>query len=114
MIGDRDAMGVTGQVVENILRTAEGRFGVNDPILAKKRTNQSLEKLRISKGLLISVESEFLLPEGLLQPRHKLTAKHAAEDLDGEKERIAGVNPARVIGGQAARGNHAVNMGMML
>jgi len=81
MVGNGDAMGVTGQVVQNILRTAEGRLGVDDPILAEEGTNHSPEKPRIAKGLLISVKSEFALLESLLQARHKLAAKHTAENL---------------------------------
>lgn len=33
VIGNRDSMRVTRQVVQNVLRTAEGRLGVNDPLL---------------------------------------------------------------------------------
>jgi hypothetical protein len=32
MVGDGDAMGITGQVVENVLGAAEGRLGVDDPV----------------------------------------------------------------------------------
>jgi len=81
MVGNGDAMGVTGQVVQNLLRTAEGRLGVNHPILAEEGTNQSPENLGIVKGLLISVKSELAFFEGPLQARHKLAAKHAAENL---------------------------------
>jgi len=35
MIGDGDAMGVAGQAMKNVLRTAERRFGVHDPVLAE-------------------------------------------------------------------------------
>ena len=81
MVGNSDAMGVTGQVVQNILRTAKGRLGVNDPVLAEEGTNQRTEKLRILEGLLISIKSEFPLSVGPLQARHKLAAKYAAENL---------------------------------
>ncbi len=63
---------------------------------------------------MVSVKSEFPLREGPLEAGHKLASKHAAEDLHRQKEGIAGLNPARVIGGQTARRNHAVDMGMML
>ena len=33
MAGDGDAMGIAGQVVENMFSTAEGRLGVDDPVL---------------------------------------------------------------------------------
>ena len=114
MVGDGDAMGVTGQVVQDIFGTAEGRLGVNDPILTEQGTDQSTEQLRIAKRLLVSVKSEFPLLEGPLQARHKLAPKHAAEDLHRQEEGIPGLNPARVVGGQTTRRNHAVDMGVML
>ena len=33
MVGDGDAVGVTGQVVENMFGTAEGWLGIDDPVL---------------------------------------------------------------------------------
>ena len=66
MVGNSDAMSVTGQVVQDILRTAEGRLGVNDPILTEEGTDQRAEKLGIAQGLLISVKSEFPVAEGPL------------------------------------------------
>ena len=113
MVGDSDAMGVTGQVVEDILGSAEGWLGVNDPILSKQGTEQSTESLRILKGFLVPVESEFPLLEGSPEAGHKLTPKHAAKDLDGQEEGVARLNPAGVIGRQAAGGNHTVDVGMV-
>ena len=40
MIGDGDAMGVAGQVMKDVLRAAERRLGVHDPVLAEKRTKK--------------------------------------------------------------------------
>jgi hypothetical protein len=33
MVGDGDAVGIAGQVVENMFGAAEGRLGINDPVL---------------------------------------------------------------------------------
>ena len=33
MVGDGDAMGIAGQVVENMFRAAEGWLGVDHPVL---------------------------------------------------------------------------------
>ena len=42
----------------------------------------------------------------------ELAAKDAAEDLDGEEERILGMNPAGVAWIETAGGNNAVEMRM--
>src|SRR5215470_10246004 len=114
MIGDGDTMGVTGQVVEHIFGPAEGRFGVDDPVVTKQGAEQRTKLLSILEDFLVSIESEFVLLEGSAEAGHKLAPKDAAEDLDGQEEGITRLNPAGVIGRQASGGNHRVDMGMVL
>jgi len=51
--------------------------------------------------------------EGSPEAGHKLTPKHAAEDLDRQEERIAGLNPASVISREPTGRNHTVDVGMV-
>ena len=51
MIGDGDAMGVAGQVMKSMLRAAERRFGIHDPILTEKRTKEGAECRFLRKRL---------------------------------------------------------------
>ncbi len=46
MVGDRYAMGVARQVVENILGTTEGWLGVYDPVLLADLPEQVAEAAR--------------------------------------------------------------------
>ena len=46
MVGNGDAMGVAGQVVENLFGTAEGWLGVDDPVLLAKLREQVAEGVR--------------------------------------------------------------------
>jgi hypothetical protein len=46
MVGDGDAMGVAGQIVENLFGTAEGWFGVDDPVLLAKLPEKVAEGAR--------------------------------------------------------------------
>jgi hypothetical protein len=48
MVGDSDAVGITSQVVENMLRSPEGWLGIDDPLLGK----QLMQELAESLGLL--------------------------------------------------------------
>ncbi len=50
MIGDGNAMGVAGQVMKDVLRAAERRFGIHDPILAEERTKKRAECRSCSSG----------------------------------------------------------------
>ena len=36
MVGDGDAMGVAAQIMEHMLRAAEGRFRVDHPVVAEQ------------------------------------------------------------------------------
>ena len=52
------------------------------------------------------------LTERLLEKSDVLAAEDTAENLDGEKEGILGMNPARVAWIEAAGGNDAVEVRM--
>jgi sensor domain CHASE-containing protein len=43
MVGDGDAVSVAGQVVENVFGAAEGRLGVNDPVLLAELPEEVVE-----------------------------------------------------------------------
>ena len=46
VVGKGDAMGVAGQVVENLFGTAEGWLGVDDPVLLPKLPEKVAEGVR--------------------------------------------------------------------
>jgi len=45
MIGDGDAVGVAGQVLQHMLWAPKGTLGVDYPVLTKKRAQESMEGL---------------------------------------------------------------------
>src|SRR5271169_1628791 len=67
MVGNRDSVGVAAQVVHHLLRSGEGRFGVNDPLQVVQRIEITAESLGILKGRERRKEAEFAGVEGLLQ-----------------------------------------------
>src|SRR5450755_4538225 len=62
----------------------------------------------------MSVELECTRMESALESIDKLAAEDTAEHFDGKEEGAAGGDPAGVIRSEAAGGQHAVDMGMML
>src|SRR6266446_5030851 len=62
----------------------------------------------------MSVELECPGLKGSLESGGKLAAEDTAEHFDGKEERAAGGDPAGVIWSEAASGQHAVDMRMML
>src|SRR5712664_5001225 len=62
----------------------------------------------------MSVELECAGMKGGLESGDKLAAEDTAEHFDGKEEGAAGGDPAGVVRSEAAGGQHAVDMGMML
>lgn len=51
MVGDGHAMGIAGQIVENMVDAAEGWLGVDDPVLLAEFPEQVTECARRGKLL---------------------------------------------------------------
>jgi hypothetical protein len=51
MVGDGDAVRIASKVVQNMLGTAEGRLGINDPALLEELSEKLAKARRLSKTL---------------------------------------------------------------
>ena len=81
MIGDGGTMGVAGQVMENVLRTAERRFGVYDPVLKEQRTKERTESTFVCERSKRSWERQLFPMKGFFQSGAELPTKHTTEHL---------------------------------
>ena len=54
VVGDGDTMCIAGQVMKNVLRAAERRFGVHDPVVLEERTKKGMECSLLRKWLKLS------------------------------------------------------------
>src|SRR5260370_39926523 len=68
----------------------------------------------MSEGLQVAMEAKLALAEVALESGDKLTAKDAAEHLDGKEEGGAGLDPVAVIQRQAAGGHHTMRVRVRL
>jgi hypothetical protein len=57
-------MGIATEIVENLLRAAEGRFAVEHPVLAEQGAEEGGESLRFRQKLEVPVEAELAVGEG--------------------------------------------------
>src|SRR5207249_9333101 len=97
MVGDGDAVGIAAKILEHVLGSTEGWFGVDDPIFAEEWTEPGGEELGMGEGCEFSGKVQLTALEGRLQAGDELAAKHTSEYLDGEKEARTGPNPAGLI-----------------
>jgi len=112
VIGDGHPVGVAAEIAEHRLRATKGWFAVNHPVVAEQGAEERSESLGVGQKLEVPVEAELAVREGLLQSIHELAAEDSTQHLPGEKEARAGVDPALVIGGEAAGRHHTMEMGM--
>src|SRR5208337_492904 len=86
MVGNRDSVGVAAQVVDHLLRSGEGRFGVDDPFQVVQRIEITAESPGILKGRERRKEAEFAGVEGLLQIGQEQSAEPAGQHPYGQEE----------------------------
>jgi hypothetical protein len=91
---------------------AERSFCVDHPVLSEQWSQPRGESLWLIQGRQVSMKSQLAVANGALESGNKLAAKDATEHLDGKKEGIASFDPVRVIGGESAGRNHAMDMRM--
>jgi len=51
MVGDGDAVRIAGEIVQNMLGTAEGWLGIDDPVLLEERSEKLAKATWLSKTL---------------------------------------------------------------
>src|SRR4029077_15558682 len=112
MVGDGDAVGVAAEILQDVLGSAEGWFGVDDPIFAEERTQPGREEFGMGQRGESSGEVQVPGFEDRLQASDELATEHPPQHRDGKKEAWVRSNPAGVIGGESASGNDTVDMGM--
>ena len=75
MVGDGDAVSIAAEILQDVLRSAERRFGVDDPISAEERTQPSSEELGMGKRCEFSGQVQLTALEGSFQASDELAAK---------------------------------------
>src|SRR5208283_4792631 len=97
MVGNGDAVRVTAQVLENVLRSSERWFAVHHPVLSEERTEKASKGLGLSDGCQGTGELESVLGVGTFQSGSELAPKDPAQHSDGQKERVPRMDPARAV-----------------
>src|SRR6266576_722431 len=110
MVGDGHAMSVTAQITEYMLWASERGFRVDHPVLSEQWSEPRRKGSRLSEELQVSKKVELAVMKGALERFVELAAKDATEHLDGKKEVVAWLDPARAIGRQPTGRYHAMYM----
>lgn len=97
VVGNGDSMRVAGQVLENVIRTAERRLGVNYPLLPGDGFEKRCEVRFLSERRALPKEGQLMVVERLPQTVRELASKNSAEHFHRQEEAGSGANPAGVI-----------------
>ena len=94
VVGDGDAMRVAGQIVEDMFGSSEWPFGVDHPVVAKQRPQESMERFLLGEPFQTAGEPQFPCTESAFQTGDELAAKHAAQHLHRQEERDSAGEPS--------------------
>jgi len=108
LVGDRDAVGVPTEVLEELRRPGERPFGVHDPVMLPKFPEPGREGLWLSQRGERAGEAELAAGEGAVKRLQVLAAEDPGEGADGEKKAGRGGDPARAVLGERAAGHDTV------
>ena len=114
MVGDGDAVRITGEIVQNMLGTSEWGLGIDDPVLTKELSKKFSKAMWFDKTLECAVELELVLTKELFQSRDELASEDATQRGDGQEESSRGGDPSGTIGCKTASRNNVVYVRMMV
>ena len=106
MVGDGHAVCVSPKVFHDVLGPGERLPTVDVPLFGVERSQKRVERCR-------RIDFEIPLVDGTLEEGEKLSPKESAQDIDVDKEGVAGGNPGLPIKGQPATCHNAVDVGMV-
>jgi hypothetical protein len=108
MVGDGDAVRIAGEIVQNMLGTAEGWLGIDDPVLVEELSEKTSKATRLDKTLERAVKLELVLTKELFQSGCELAPEDATQRGDGQEESSRGGDPSGTVGCKTASRNHVV------
>lgn len=112
-VGDGNAVGVAGEVLEDVVGVLEWRFGIDDPLGLSGTLEVGVEGCRACEWGEVTVELERSLLEGMLQLGQELAPEESAEHTDGKEEARSTGLPGVPVVGEAPCGDDAVHVGMV-
>ena len=112
-VGDGNAVGIAGQVRENMLGSAEGWFGIDNPLLGTKPTQQRVELTRIGEVCRGAEATELSGLVSLLEEGQHLAPEEAAEYAHRQEETGSTCDPAGMIESESTGGDQAMQVRMV-
>ena len=79
-------MGVASQIMQHMFRAAEGRLGIDDPVLPIERAQEDGEALLVVKWHALTEEAQLIAGKEAPQSGNELAAEDTTEHLDRHRK----------------------------
>ena len=112
-VGDGDLMGVTAEIFDGVPKTVKGFFDVRAPVLTVKGIPEFRPMVRVAQFFTGGGKVQLPIPEEGLETREELAFELIPEGLHPDKE-VFLHSPDLMVRGNAAAGNDAVHMHMVI
>ncbi len=93
--------------------SSEGSFGVDHPVVTKKRPQEGAEGFFLGEVADASRKGELSVTKGALQAGDELAPKHPAEHFHREEKGVAGADPVLAVERETPDRDQAVDMRMI-
>ncbi len=113
-VGDADAMGIRAKIAQSVFWSAEGPFGVDDPVVAEQDSEPGGEAAWFRERCEMAVELEPAFAERGPETCEELAPEDASEHLHRQEEGAPRTDPAGVIRCKPTGGDDAVDVRMVL
>src|SRR5207245_1422154 len=113
-VGDGDAMGIAGEIIEHLLGSAERSLGIDDPANGAQLPQGDSEHFSRGQARQTAEKPELARIERRLEAGQEKPAIEPRQYLHRQKEPRPAANPAGPIGRGPAARHDAVHMGMMM
>jgi hypothetical protein len=113
-VRDRDAVGVAGEVGQDLLGTGEGLFRIDDPFGCTQGRENGCKRPRVVEADKVGKELQFTGFECCRQTLEKQVLEHAREHANGKKGSWPAGDPTLAVRRNAATRNDAVNVRVVM
>src|SRR5450759_1592898 len=103
-VADGHAMGVAAEVAKNLLGTAEGPLGIDDPACLVQALSAA------TGGAIWHLVVQLALAQKLFQAGHELATKERTHDMDGKEKVARRRYPLALVARETAAGDDAMDV----
>jgi len=109
-VSNGDGVGIASQILQHMLGSAEGWFGIDDPLLGVQPPQQGVELRWLGQACCSAEATEFSSLIGLLEVGQHLAPEHAAEYAYRQEEARWTCDPRGMIAGESTGGEQAMQV----